>query len=138
MAKAMPSPNAVATKWAQRMASSGPAMTDGINAVTTSPGQAAAAAKNTWLQAVSQSADRYATNVAAVPLQVWKDATINKGVQRVALGAQAAQPKFEQAMSKWLPTIASIVGSLPPRGGIDANAARSVAFMKAMNAARGR
>lgn len=138
MAKNMPDAASVAARWASQMGASTQKMTDGINSVTTSPGQAAAAAKSLWQTNTAAAADRFAANVAAVPLSAWKEATITKGVSRVASGAQAAQPKYQAAMGTWLPKIGSIVSSLPPRGNLSQNANRAVQFMTAMNAAKGR
>ncbi len=137
MAKNMPDATASSTKWAQRMASSGQAMTDGINNVTVSPGQAAAAAKDLWLAQVQAAQGRFATNVAAVPLESWKASAIAKGVPRVAQGAQTAQPKMAAAMQKWFPRIQAARSSLPPRGGIENNVARSAAFARALNSQKG-
>lgn len=138
MAKTMPDATTVAANWASRMAGSGQKMTDGINAVTVAPGQAAAAAKGLWLQNVSQAGDRFASAVSKVSLSEWQQATVAKGVPRVAQGAQAAQSKFAAVMQTWLPRIAQIRSTLRPRGDISANVDRATQFMTAMHAQKGK
>ena len=131
MAKSTPSQ--AAAQWASRLASSGDKITQGVQSVTVAPGQAAAKQKQVYVSNVTASADKWARNTAAVPLGDWQSAMINKGVQRVAGGAQAAQPKFEQFMGKLLPYVDSAVASLPARGGLDQNIARMDSFVRKMS-----
>lgn len=129
---ALPNASDAAAAWAQRLASSSDKITKGIQAVTTSPGQAAARQKNLYLQQVQAAGDKWAARVAAVSTSEWQQAAISKGVPRIASGATAAQPKMEQFMSQLLPHIASQVASLPPRGGIDQNIDRMTRFVRGM------
>jgi hypothetical protein len=112
-------------------------MQAGANAVTTSPGQAAAAQQATWLANTTAAANRWAQNVAAVSTAQWQQAFITKGLPRVATGAQAAQPAFAITLGKILQAEKGIVAGLPARGNLDQNIARSAAFARAMNAAKG-
>jgi hypothetical protein len=112
-------------------------MQAGANAVTTSPGQAAAAQQATWLANTTAAANRWAQNVAAVTTAQWQQAFITKGLPRVATGAQAAQATFAVTLGKILATEKTIVAGLPARGNLDQNIARSAAFARAMNAAKG-
>lgn len=125
-------PEQIAAAWASRLAGSGQKITDGVNAVTTAPGQAAARQKGVWAQNVAASQDKWAARVAAVPLSDWQAAMRDKGVQRVATGAAAAQPKFAAFMGQLLPHIASVKGTLPARGNLDQNIARMTAFVQGM------
>lgn len=129
---AVPTPQEAAQAWAQRLAGSTDRITRGVQAVTTAPGQAAARQKQVWAQNVAASQDKWASRVAAVPLADWQQAMVQKGVSRVAGGAQAAQPKMEQFMSQLLPYINSGLSSLPARGNLDQNIGRMTAWARHM------
>lgn len=122
----------IATDWANGLSQSTGKIQSGIEAVTVAPGQAAAANKNGYVQGVAQSADKWARNVAAVDLASWKSDAINKGIPRIASGAQAAQPKMQAAMSRLIPYINSGLGNLPKRGTLDQNIARMDSWVRYM------
>lgn len=122
-----------AARWAAGLANAGQKIVDGVNAVTVAPGALAARQKAAYTANVAQAADKWARNVAAVPLSDWQAAMKDKGAPRIASGAAAAQPKFAQFMNKLLPFIASQRSSLPPRGTFDQNLARSAAWIRAMH-----
>lgn len=121
-----------AATWAQRLSQSTQQITDGVNAVTVSPGLAAAAQSDAWLQNVTAAAPKWKKAVAAIDVNDWKAKTIAKGIPAIAAGANAAQPDFEQFMNKLLPFVSSAVNALPPRGNLEANIARSAAFQRKM------
>jgi maltooligosyltrehalose synthase len=123
-------PNAAAQRWAQNLGASTQKITDGINGVQQAPGQAAAQQSQAYVQGVTRSVDKWRTNVAAVGLQEWKDAAINKGVARIASGAQAAQPKFAQFMTQFLPHVNQVKSTLPARGDLEQNIARMTAQVR--------
>jgi hypothetical protein len=125
-------PTAGAQKWAQRLAGSTQAVTDGINAVTQAPGAAAARQAGVWAANTAAAQAKFARNSAAVSLQAWQQAAITKGVPRIASGAQAAEPKMAQVNAKLYPFIASQVQSLPPRGNLQQNIARATQMMTNM------
>lgn len=129
---ALPTPTEAAQAWAQRLAGSTERITRGVQNVTTAPGQAAARQKAVWAQNVAASQDKWASRVAAVSLPDWQQAMVQKGVQRVAGGATAAQPKMEAFMGQLLPYIQSGLGSLPARGNLDQNIGRMTAWARHM------
>jgi len=130
---AMPSAAESAALWASALPASQQKYIDGVNAVTASPGALAARAAPLWAQNTAAAQSKFARNSAAVSLQAWQQATTTKGAQRLASGAQQAQGKVEQAFTKLFPAIQSAVSSLPQRGDIEANIARSAAFARAMH-----
>lgn len=130
---AMPTAAEAAAKWATALPAAQQRYIDGVNAVTVSPGQLAARAAPLWAANTAAAQSKFARNSAAVSTQAWQQATTTKGAQRLASGAQAAQPKVEAAFSKLFPAIASAVSSLPARGDIEANINRSAQFARAMN-----
>lgn len=127
---ATPTPDAVAAKWAQNLGSSTQRITDGVNGVTVAPGQAAARQKAAWVQNVAAAQDKWAANVASVSLNSWQQDMINKGVPRIASGASAAQPKFQNFMAQFLPFLDQQVRALPARGNLDQNIARMTAMVR--------
>lgn len=128
----MATPEQIAAQWASRLGASTQRITDGVNAVTVAPGQAAARQKAVYQQNTAAAVDKWASRVAAVPLNDWQQAMITKGAARIGQGAQAAQGDFAQFMGQLLPHISSVKGSLPARGNLDQNIQRMVAFTQGM------
>lgn len=129
-------PVAATQKWVTGMQGAGQAIADGVNAVTVAPGAAAARQKNVYVQNTTAAADKWARNVQAVSLGDWKEAMLNKGVNRVGTGAAASQGKMQNAMTQLLPQIDAIVNSLPPRGDLGANINRMTQFVQKMSAVK--
>jgi hypothetical protein len=98
----------VAEKWARRLSGATNDIRVGIMNVTEAPGVAAARRKNVWLQNVQSSADKWATNTGRVSLEDWKKAALDKGINRIAAGATAAQSKMTAFMQRLLPVAAQI------------------------------
>lgn len=123
----------IAQNWAANLSGSTSKIQAGVEAVTVSPGQAAAANKQAYVQGVANSQDKWARNVAAVDVSSWKNDTITKGIPRIATGAAAAQPKMASVMAKMIPYINSGLTQLPKRGTLDQNIARSGAWIRYMS-----
>lgn len=134
MAKQLPSAATVAAKWNTAMQGAATAYTAGVQAVTEAPGMAAAAAAPLWAQNTVAAQPKFAANSAAVTLASWQNSAVQKGASRLAGGAAAAQAKYTSAMTGVLQQIGQVVGSLPARGTLDQNIARSVAFQRGMAA----
>lgn len=126
-------PQDVAAAWAQRLSASTDKISKGVAATTVAPGAAAARQKSVWQQNTAAAADKWATNVGKVTLAEWQTAMTDKGVQRIASGATAAQSKFADFMTQLLPHIDRVKAQLPARGNLDANINRMVAFSRAMS-----
>jgi len=73
-------------------------MRAGVERVTTAPGVAAAAKADKMRTNLIESLDsgKWQRRVAAVSVEDWKHAMIDKGVNRVAAGVDAAAPKVRQ------------------------------------------
>lgn len=125
-------PDQVAQLWQQRLAGSGDKIRAGVNAVSVAPGQLAARNVAGYVAGVNAAQQKWATRVASVRLETWQADMLNKGLNRIASGAQAAEPKMAAFMGQLLPFIASGRGRLPQRGGLDANIARSAAWIRYM------
>lgn len=130
---AMPTPAAAAQKWATDLGGAVTRYTDGVNAVQTSPGQLAAQAADRYVAGVQANVQKFATNSAALSLQDWKTAATGKGAQRLASGATAAQPKMQAVFTQLFPYIEQVRSSLPARGDLEQNIARSAAFQRGMS-----
>jgi hypothetical protein len=123
-----------ADKWAAGMAAAGPAITAGVQGVTTAPGVAAAANAAGYAAGVQAAvaSGKWQQAVAAVPLQNWQQSMLQKGLPRVGTGAAAAKPKFTQFLQALISYQSNLVTQLPPRGTADANRARMNAWFDGM------
>lgn len=131
---AMPSPADAAARWAQQLGAAGQRYSDGVMAVKVAPGTLAARAADRWAQNTVAAKPAFVANSQRVTLGDWQQASTTKGAQRLASGAQAAQGKMEQALARVFQHINQVVGSLPPRGDIEANINRAAQFARGMNA----
>lgn len=134
MARQIPSAADAAQRWSTGFAGAGQKWAAGIEAVQVAPGQLAAAAQARYLAGVQNSANKWASRVAGVSLAAWKQQAVSKGQSRLAGGASAGMAKYQQRIAAVLEAERSIIASLPPRGDVEANIARSAAFQRAMHA----
>lgn len=125
-------PAAIAADWAQKLGASGDKIRRGVQSVSVAPGQSAARQKSVWAQNTAAAVDKWAANTANVSLNDWQTAMTDKGIQRIATGAQASQSKMQTFMTRLLPYIDSQRSALPPRGNLEANINRSVQWQRAM------
>ena len=94
-----------AQKWARQVAGAAEAYRDGVNGVTTSPGESAVQGKQRYLDGVNRAFNdgSYERGLRSFSLEEWKQNTITKGATRLASGAQAALPKVQRFQEFWLP-----------------------------------
>lgn len=125
-------PSDAVSKWLTNLGASTDRMTAGANRVTKAPGQAAAAAADKWLQRVTASKQKFATNVARVSLQDWQASYINIGIPRVAQGAQAKQSKMLDFMNEYLPYLQRGVSTIDqmPSTTLEDGIARATAMIR--------
>lgn len=126
------SPDAAAAKWSTNLGASTSGIEAQVRAVTEAPGVAAARQKSLWLQRVTASADKWARRVSSVTLQSWQDDMINKGIPRIASGAQQAVPKMTAFMADFLPYVDQGVAKVRamPKGGVENGVARASAMIR--------
>lgn len=128
----------VTSKWQQNTSAAVQSYKDGVNAVTTSPTATAAQRLDNYLAGVNAavSSGRMAAALNGVSLQTWQAAAVNKGAPRIPLGVQAAAPKFQAFMDKWLPYEQALKARIAamPKGGLAEAQARANAAI-AYNAA---
>lgn len=88
-------PEQYAEKWGRRLKGAIPDVETGVDRVTEAPGKKAAAAKNKWIAKLTSKSvqDKWERRVGAVPLEVWKQKMLTKGVGRIAAGVDDAGPK---------------------------------------------
>lgn len=111
-------PATIAAKWATNLSNSVNSIRAGVQAVTTSPTQLAAAAVTTWQARLADpaTATKYTRGLQRVTLNDWQQAMLNKGIPRISSGAQAATPKFQKFLTAFLPfemNVAQQVRSMP-------------------------
>lgn len=125
-------PNDVASKWSKALGASGEQIKLGVNAVTRSPGEAAAAKKGAYIDGVLEKADKWERNVKAVKLEDWRTAVLTTGLQRLQSGANKGMPKMEKFMTQWLPYEEGLKSQLKnmPKGGIENSIARATAAIR--------
>lgn len=125
-------PEQAAQKWRDRLSASTDLITQGVNAVQTAPGQKAAANADLWLQRVTASKDKWRSRVSSVSLQDWQQSMIQKGIPRVAQGAQANMPKVESFMREFLPYVSNVAAQVNqmPKGGVEQGIARAIAQIR--------
>lgn len=126
-----------ASAWGTGFAAAGTKYTAGVNAVNVAPGQLAANQKAAYLANVQASANIWASKVAAVSLQEWKNAATGVGATRLASGATKGQPKVTAFFNAFLPVLTNVVNGLAPRGTFDQNLARFTAYATALHAQKG-
>lgn len=130
---------AAATRyWQAGMANAAQKISDGIDRVTESPGQKAAAKRDKYLAGVNASVDTWARNTAAVDVGTWK-AAAKAGVSRVAEGAQNKGQKYGNKISavfSHMDSVLSQVDSMPDNT-LEQRIAKSAAFQRGMSQFRG-
>lgn len=127
------SPQDATAKWVSRLSGATAEIQAGVQRVTVSPGTAAVAKYQKWVNAIT-SADaqnKWKTNTGRVQLADWQAAMQNVGIPRIAQGAQAKQGKFESFMGDFLPFLARGVQQIDQMDDstFEARVQRAVAMM---------
>ena len=124
-------------KWGRRLSASTPDIQTGVDRVTTAPGVSAAAAQDRMLAGVTAAVTSgvWANQVSKVPLQTWKDSMKNKAIPRLQQGISTAQQNKTANIQNLLSAVdaAAADANALPKGGLEQNIARSVAFQRSMS-----
>jgi len=116
-------------KWMQRTQAAVPEYVQGVNRVSTAPGEQAAAQADAYIAGVQAALNKWKRNVAAVSLADWKDRAANIGGPRIAAGVNAAMEKTLRATERNFQNIDNALAGLPPRGTFDQNVQRMTQFV---------
>lgn len=98
-------PAKVAQKWSDRLSAAGPDMLEGIQGVTTAPGESAAQREDTMRQRLLEALNsgKWREAVRAITLGQWQEAMRIKGVPRATEAARTSKPKMEAFQREFLP-----------------------------------
>ena len=135
MAKVTPAE--YAEKWGRRLKGSTEDIRRGINRVSEAPGVAAARQQDLMLAKVTESisSGRWASKVAAVPLDEWKKKATDKGIGRIASGVDAAAATQVGMATELLANVDAAVAMVnqTPRGTLEDNITRMTTFVREMS-----
>lgn len=132
---AQKNPQQVAQKWAQNLGQATTAITQGVAAVTVNPSDKAAANEQGYLAGVQRAVQsgKWRRGLQSSSLQNWQQTMTQKGIPRIGTGAAAATGKFANFMGQLLNYQQAGLSQLPPRGDINANLARMMAWAQYMS-----
>lgn len=127
-------------KHARNLTNALPDIRRGIERVTEAPGQKAAAAQDKMQQNLVESiqSGRWASRVAAVSLPEWKQAALDKGLNRIAGGVEASKTKNRPKIERLLSTVDAVKSSVDgmPKNTFQDSIARMNAFVTGMHEAK--
>lgn len=127
-------PNAVAQRWVTNLGGAVEKIRQGVQGVTTSPTQAAAAAGQLWQQRVQDPAtlQKFQRGLQRVSLADWQNAMLNKGIPRIATGAANAKDKFTAFLTQFLPFVQNVAAQVHqmPKATLDDRINRAVAQIR--------
>lgn len=111
-------PQEAQIKHARNLKASVSDIRDGINRVSTAPGQLAAAKADKMLMNLTEAvtSGKWARRVSAVPLAEWKQKAIEKGIPNIGRGIDLAAPKMVAFYSQLFPYQESLqarINSMP-------------------------
>ena len=121
----------------RRMKASLPDIQKGIERVTESPTAKAAAKKDKMLMGITEAVNsgKWERGLKRVTLEEWKEKTINKGLNRIAAGVDAAGPKvvaFAAKLNSFQDTLKGSVNKMPDTTQED-RINKAVAWMRGMS-----
>lgn len=129
-------PEEYAANWKNALSASTDKIRRGVERVTASPMEKAAAKQDKWLAGIQNAAQtgKWQRGLRSKSLEDWKSDTINKGIMRIPQGAAQAENKMAQFGSKLMSyqdTLAATVLKMPDNTFED-NVNRMVAWSRGM------
>lgn len=111
-------PQQYADRWSTGLGQASQKISDGVDAVSQAPAQAAIKNKAKMVQnfTAAVNSGKWETNLGKISLQDWQQAMKTKGIPRIASGAQAANGKMALFAAKLLPfqqTLQNKVKTMP-------------------------
>ena len=129
-------PSLAAEKWVRNLSASTAEVRRGVEGVSESPMDKAADQADKYALRVQEAvaSGKYARKLREVSLADWKTATIDKGLNRIASGATAAESKFERFMDELLPYEEALQRSIDamPDTTLEDSIARQAAWTRGM------
>lgn len=101
----MATAQSASTKWGKNLKAAGQFIKEGVQSTDKNPMVRAAEQKDKYLARVTESVNNgtYEARLRAVPMERWRDNTINKGIPRISQGVDSAMSKMEDFFSELLP-----------------------------------
>lgn len=134
-------PEEYAAKQARNLKNSLPDIRAGIARVTTAPGVAAVRQQDKMRTKTLEAIDSglWAKKTSGVSLQEWQDKSINKGVDRISSGIDAAHDKQVAMAGRLLPIVdaAAQKARAMPKTTLQDSIARMTSFVTDMSKAKG-
>ncbi len=131
------SPTDISDKWGRRLKGAVADIQKGIDSVTVSPGEKAAAASDKMLANTTEAIanGRWGRAVAKMPLSEWKGLTKTKVAQRLAGGVDGAMGKRREFDTYLVNTVNGVLPAIAamPDSTIEDSKARVGAFMDHMH-----
>lgn len=125
-----------ADKHAKNLRAAADEIRKGVDAVTEAPGAKAAARKDVYVNRMTDSSvhERWAKNVAKVPLEEWKADMKEKGIGRISAGLDRSKGKISDFGDKLLTHIKSIKPEFDARRPLtlEESATKAADWIKAM------
>jgi hypothetical protein len=123
-------------KWGRNLKGAGTDIRNGVERVTVAPGQQAAQQADKMLAGIQRAiADGvWQRAVASVSLEDWKNATITKGIGRIAAGVDGAEQKQLQMAERLLAAVDTVKAQVDtmPDATLEDRIQRMVAFSRGM------
>lgn len=127
---------AIAEKWRRNVVAGIPSYKAGIEAVTISPMERAAAAKDLYVKGVTEAAEsgKWEAGLRSVSLETWKSRATGAGAERIARGVADAMPKMQNFLSQLIPytqKVSQVCRSMP-KGTLEDSIARATEAIRMM------